>query len=41
VKVAGVTAILVPVGIALMVGGHGPEQFGPGGLGPPLWTARL
>jgi hypothetical protein len=43
-KVAGVivgVAILVLVGIALMAGGHGPERFGPGGLGSPLWTARL
>jgi putative effector of murein hydrolase LrgA (UPF0299 family) len=44
-KVAGVivgVVILVLVGIALMAGGgHGPEQFGPDGLGPPLWTARL
>jgi len=49
VNVAGVivgVAILVLVAIALMAGGHGPDQSGPGqhgpaGLGPALWTARL
>jgi hypothetical protein len=47
-KIAGVVVgllILVIVAIALMAGGHGPDQIGPGqhgpgGLAPVLWTAR-
>jgi hypothetical protein len=47
-KIAGVVVgllILVVVAIALMAGGHGPDQIGPGqhgpgGLAPQLWTAR-